>query len=249
MNQRGQRARHWIGQVSVPLGMQIAVRIRSGRSRLDLATRSGSTLPDTMSCLVMTGWHLVEPLEGVFVYTGHDEINVLVHPRSRVYGRHPEKITSVAAGIASAAYSQMTGHRTPFTATMWVGEGVDEVAAYFAWRLSTTQAAALDAQVRKSLTAAGMTPRDADAATRGMDTAARRAILTRHGVDWGEIPAWLRNGSAGWRIAMPVTGVDPRTGQQTTSLRRQWHLDLGLPDDPARFRGMLLTRGPIGECL
>jgi tRNA(His) guanylyltransferase len=66
---------------------------------------------------------LVEELGGLAAYTESDEISVLLHRDWDLFGREVEKLVSVSAGIASAAFTLTAGLAGHFDSRVWLGTG------------------------------------------------------------------------------------------------------------------------------
>lgn len=88
---------------------------------------------DTL-CMVAAAEALVVELEGSYAYTESDEISVLLSPRWDLFDRSVEKLVSVSAGIASAAFTHACGEPAHFDSRVWLGTGVSDVVDYFRWQ-------------------------------------------------------------------------------------------------------------------
>jgi tRNA(His) 5'-end guanylyltransferase len=55
-----------------------------------------------------------------------------------------EKLVSISAGLASAAFTHASGEVVCFDSRVWVGAGTEDVADYFAWRQADAAQCALN---------------------------------------------------------------------------------------------------------
>jgi tRNA(His) 5'-end guanylyltransferase len=80
-----------------------------------------------------------------------------------------------------------------------------------------------------SLRQNGSSAREATSALRRATSAEQNELLWQHGINFNDVPAWHKRGAGlSWQ-AYEKPGVDPRTGAETTAVRRRLHLDNELP--------------------
>jgi len=226
----GQRDREWFRTLTIPAGMWAIVRVDGrGFSRMT-EERFDKPFDERLHTHMITAAReLVADLGAVYGCTHSDEISVLLAPSSDLFGRSAEKLVSVAAGVASAAFSMDAGFAACFDARTWIGAGLPDVLDYYAWRQADATRSALGTCCYWTLRQAGYTGRQATAAMKGADPAQLAELLSGHGVSFGDLPAWQRNGAGLYWDAAAASGHDARPGQETAVRRRPLRVDEELP--------------------
>lgn len=172
---------------------------------------------------------LLEHFGGIYAHTHSDEISIALPPEWEQFGRRLESILSVAAGVASAAFTHADGEAAHFEARVWEGATAREAAAYFRSRQEDARRGALHAWCHWALCRDGM---DAGAATlelEGKGREARVELLARHDIAFDEVPAWQRHGVALYYGAQERDGYNPHTHARTKAIRRVLRRDFELP--------------------
>ncbi len=105
--------------------------------------------------MVGTAQALLTELGAVYAYTESDEISLLLDPGFDLFGRSVEKLVSISAGIASAAFTQATGEPAHFDSRLWLGTTVADVIDYFSWRQADAARCALNGWCYWTLRKAG----------------------------------------------------------------------------------------------
>lgn len=120
-----QRAREYFHALVVPPGAWTVVRMDGrGFSRFT-ERRFDKPFDDRFSDLmVTTAQAVLTELGGRHAYTESDEISVLFDPSLDLFGRGVEKLVSISAGIATAAFTHAASEPAHFDARLWVGVGV-----------------------------------------------------------------------------------------------------------------------------
>ncbi|MBP2478173.1 tRNA(His) 5'-end guanylyltransferase [Crossiella equi] len=172
---------------------------------------------------------LLTELGARFAYTQSDEISVLLPRDSGLFGRRQEKLVSVSAGLASAAFTQAAGVFGHFDSRVWLGAGPCAVADYFSWRQADAARNALNAWTYWTLREEGRSSGEATRSLRGVSTRVRQDLLARRGVRFEELPAWQRRGIALWWREVPARGFDPVRAVPVTTTRRRVHVERDLP--------------------
>lgn len=54
-------------------------------------------------------------------------------------------------------------------------------------------------------------------------------VRFQHGINFNELPAWQKRGIGAYWETIAKSGLDPRSGQATTAIRRRLTVDLELP--------------------
>jgi len=181
----------------------------------------------------------------VYGCTHSDEISVALPPDSQLFGRGLEKLVSVSAGICSASFTAAAALPAHFDSQVWIGNSAGDVADYFSWRQSDASRTALSTWCYWTMRQAGVTARQATAALKGASTAQQNELLYQHGINFNDIPSWQRRGISMHWEDYSKPGNDPRTGAETTAIRRRLKIDDQLPvkDEYHAMVTHLLTSG------
>ncbi len=226
----GQRAREYFHSLTVLPGAWTVIRLDGrGFSRFTeqhFAKPFDERFADHMAVTAET---LLRELGGRYAYTESDEISVLLDPDFDLFGRSVEKLVSLSAGLASAAFTQVAGHPAHFDSRLWLGTGIGDVADYFSWRQADAARCALNGWAYWTLRNAGRSSREAGKALEGTGTAEKNELLFRYGVNFTEVPAWQRRGIGLWWELTPHTGHDPVRGVDVVTERRRIRVERDLP--------------------
>lgn len=225
-----QRAREWFHAMTMPPGSWTVLRVDGrGFSRLT-EEHFSKPFDDRMHQHMTTvAEALVTELGGAYGCTHCDEASVLLPPDSDLFGRSQEKLVSVSAGIASAAFTAAAGTPGHFDSRAWIGATVPDVADYFSWRQSDAARSALGSWCYWTLRQAGRTGPQATAELTGVSASGLNELLHQHGINYNDVPAWQRRGTGLYWQDHSKTGHDPRTGTETVTTRRRLHADDHLP--------------------
>ncbi|GAA4601466.1 tRNA(His) 5'-end guanylyltransferase [Actinoplanes octamycinicus] len=226
----GQRAREYFHRLTVLPGAWTVLRLDGrGFSRFT-EEHFGKPFDERFAGhMVSTAETLLGELGGRYAYTESDEISVLLDPGSGLFGRGVEKLVSVSAGLASAAFSLAVGKPAHFDSRVWLGTGVGDVADYFSWRQADAARCALNGWCYWTLRKAGKSRREATRELDGASTADKNELLFRHGINFNEVPAWQRRGVGLWWERVPHTGHDPVRDMAVTTERRRLRVERELP--------------------
>jgi tRNA(His) guanylyltransferase len=225
-----QRDREWFHALTVPPGMWTVIRVDGrGFSRL---TEEHFTKPfdeRMRQHMLAAATALMTEFGAVFGATHSDEISIALPPGSGLFGRVQEKLVSVSAGVCSAAFTSAAGLPGHFDARIWIGASAEDVTDYFSWRQADAARSALNMWCYWTLRHAGETARQVTASLSGAGTSQQNELLFQHGINFHEIPAWQRRGTGLYWQSSEKPGLDPRTGQATTAIRRSLHIEDQLP--------------------
>lgn len=225
-----QRAREYFHSLRVLPGAWTVIRV-DGRGFSRFTEQRFDKPFDARFCdlMVVTAHALLTELGGRYAYTESDEISLLLDPASDLFGRSVEKLVSISAGIATAAFTHAATEPAHFDARLWVGVGVEDVADYFSWRQSDAARCALNGWCYWTLRKDGQSPRQASGALEGASTAEKNEMLFRHGINFNDLPTWQRRGIGLWWETYEHPGFDPIRGIDVTTTRRRTKIERELP--------------------
>ena len=195
--------------------------------------------------MVETARALLDGLGGIYAYTESDEISLLFRPEWSLFDRELEKLVSVSAGIASAAFTSGAGLPAHFDSRVWLGATEDLVVDYFRWRQSDAGRCALNGWCYWTLRKAGQSVGQATAALEGTSFSEKNELLFRHGINFNDLPLWQRRGVGLYWETYEKEGFNPKKRERVTAIRRRVRIDRELPmrDDYARFLERLVQPG------
>lgn len=195
--------------------------------------------------MAVTAAALLREFEGSYAYTQSDEISVLLPRATGQFKRSVEKLVSLTAATASAAFTQISGHKVAFDARLWVGESVEDVVEYFAWRQADALRNALDTCVYWALREQGLTAPQTQRRMSGLARAEKEEQLRTYGPAFDQRPAWQRRGVGVWFETVPRAARHHRTRQPVIELRRRLHHEFSLPEgeDYRQLVAGLASRG------
>ena len=230
----GQRAREWFHSLAVLPGAWAVLRV-DGRSFSRFTEhRFDKPFDERFSQLmVTTAETLLTEFNARYAYTESDEISVLLDPSSQMFGRSLEKLVSVSAGAASAAFTHAAGERAHFDSRIWLGTSTDDVVDYFSWRQADANRCALNGWCYWTLRRSGQSKQDATRALERSTIADKNELLSSHGIDFGELPRWQRRGIGLWWEKYDHPGYDPLRRKEVKATRRRVHTERDLPMEAA----------------
>ena len=225
-----QRAGEWFHTLTVPPGMRTVIRVDGRAFSRFTAERYGKPFdPEFSALMVRTAETLFAELGASYAYTESDEISVLLPAAADLFGRSVEKLVSISAGLASAAFTLSSGEAVCFDSRVWIGAGAEDVIDYFAWRQADAARCALNGWCYWTLRNAGQTAAEATRALRHSKTAGKNELLFRHGINFNDVPAWQRRGIGLWQEEYERAGYDPIREVEVTATRRRIHVERDLP--------------------
>lgn len=180
-------------------------------------------------CMIEVCKALMTEMQGIYAFTESDEASILFPPNWQMFDRELEKIVSISAGLASAAFTQACGEPAHFDSRIWLGANVDAVVDYFMWRHFDTARCCLNGWVYWTLRNAGEDVASATAQLERKSTAWKNEVLFQHGINFNEIPLWQKRGLGFLWEEFEKEGVNPVTNEPTTTVRRRIKVDDALP--------------------
>ncbi len=188
---------------------------------------------------------LLTDFQGLYAYTMSDEISLLLPREWDLFGRVVEKIVSISAGLASAAFTRACGEPAHFDSRVWLGVDERAVMDYFRWRQADAERNALHSWCYWTLRKSGVTAAEA---VRQLDRSAKSfktALLSRHGVAFDNVVAWQRRGVGIYWESYEKEGFDPIARKAVFASRRRLTANMDLPanEDYDALVRQILTDG------
>ncbi|WP_244162384.1 tRNA(His) guanylyltransferase Thg1 family protein [Amycolatopsis regifaucium] len=243
-----QREREWFHGLTVPPGSWTVLRVDGrGFSKFTEARFEKPFDPRFGAVMIETAQALMAEFAAPYVYTESDEISILLDPVADLFGRGVEKLVSISAGVASAAFTHAAGVPAHFDGRIWLGTTPDDVVDYFSWRQSDATQCALNGWCYWTLRKAGKSAREAGDVLEGAGIPEKNELLYAHGVNFTELPAWQRRGVGLYWETYERTGFDPVREREVAAARRRVRVERELPmkDEYRAFLGELLQ--PMGS--
>ena len=223
------RALEYFHDLRLLLGAWPVVRV-DGRSFSRFTERFEKPYDETFRDLMLaTAKTLLEELHGLYAYTQSDEISMLFPPTWDLFDREVEKIVSVSAGIASAAFTHQAGESAHFDSRVWLGVDSALVLDYFHWRQMDAARNALNSWCYWTLRKTGMDIAEATAELEGKSVAFKNELLFQNGINFNDLPVWQRRGMGLYWETYDKEGFNPLTQEKVTATRRRVRVDFELP--------------------
>ncbi|MFC0351978.1 tRNA(His) guanylyltransferase Thg1 family protein [Undibacterium danionis] len=179
-------------------------------------------------------WHTTAHLmqagfRAIYGYVQSDEISILLHPKDHTYGRKLRKILSVTAGEASACFSLAMGVHAAFDSRVSQLDDAALVMDYFSWRHEDAHRNCLNAHCYWRLRSEGVAPNVAQAQIAKLTLEQKCDLLSERGICFEDLPAWQKRGTGFYWQEQVSSGVNQKTGETVSVLRRALVKDEALP--------------------
>ncbi|GAA3936756.1 tRNA(His) guanylyltransferase Thg1 family protein [Actinomadura viridis] len=239
------REREWFHSLTLLPGAWAVIRVDGRGFSAYTEPRFDKPFDPRFSELMTeTARALLTEFSGRYAYTESDEISLVLDPATDLFGREVEKLVSVSAGIASAAFTHAAGEPAAFDSRIWMGTGTQDVIDYLSWRQADAARCSLNGWCYWTLRREGRTARQATRELERTGIPGKNELLYARGINFNDLPAWQRRGVGLWWETYDKAGHDPRSGAQVTATRRRVHVERELPMKDA-YRALvedLLTR-------
>lgn len=178
---------------------------------------------DTVKHLMTCGFNVI------YGYTESDEISLLFALREDAFSRKLRKFNSVLAGEASAKFSLLLGDLAAFDCRISQLPTQNDVIDYFRWRNEDAFRNALNAHCYWQLREENVSARKATNQLKGLGVAAKNEFLFKRNINFNDLPDWQKRGVGVYWENYEKMGYNPKTGEETTTQRRQLKVDYELP--------------------
>lgn len=187
--------------------------------------------------MINTTKALVEEFQAIYGFTESDEISLLLPPTWDLFDRELEKVVSVSAAAAASKMTELIAPRMPsgehkpimFDSRVCICPNEAAVTDYFRWRQSDATRCALNGYCYWTLRKEGMSARKASSTLDGKTQDAKWALLKEKGVNWEKVPNWQKNGTGLYWVKYPKMGMNPKTGETVSVVRRGIKIEHELP--------------------
>lgn len=165
----------------------------------------------------------------VYGYFQSDEISILLSQDDTTFNRKTRKINSVAAGEASAAFTNEIGRVAAFDCRVSQLPTDELVVDYFRWRQQDAARNSLNGYCYYTLRDNGFSKRTATSQLLHMSVSDKNQMLFEHGINYNDLPGWEKNGvGVNWEQYEKV-GYNPVANKECLSTRRTLTCDYELP--------------------
>jgi len=179
--------------------------------------------------MITTAKTLADELDAVYAYTESDEISMLLPPEWNFFDRELEKVVSVSAGIASAAFTLSCGKFAHFDSRVWVGINKERVIDYFRWRQADAARCSLNGWCYWTLRDKGSSVKEATEMLESKTPDYKQELLFQHGINFNDLPNWQRRGIGFYKELFQKEGFNPLTQKSTIATRQRIKVDMELP--------------------
>jgi tRNA(His) guanylyltransferase len=145
------------------------------------------------------------------------------------FDRKLEKVVSLSAGIASAAFTQACGAPVHFDSRVWLGADAALVVDYFRWRQAEAARCALHGWCYWTLRQAGRSVTEATVALQGASVSDKNELHFQHGINFNDLPTWQRRGVGLYWQEYRKAGYDPQQQRAVRAIRHRLTVDQVLP--------------------
>ncbi|HJJ92422.1 MAG TPA: tRNA 5'-guanylyltransferase [Methanocorpusculum sp.] len=181
-------------------------------------------------CMIKTVQALFEDsgLSPSFAYTFSDEISLYI--TSPIFDCRIEKLVSIAAGVASSAFTLFSGAQRPLSFDCRVVPiDKNQLVTYLACRQAEAWRNHINGYAHKLLRDMGLSTTDAQRRLNGMKSAELHELAFSLGVNLADTPTWQRRGIAMYRSIAVKDGYNPVSLEMVHVSRRVSVIDKELP--------------------
>ncbi len=160
---------------------------------------------------------LLVELQGIYVYTGSDEISIVCAPDWDLFDRRAEKLVSLSASIAGVAFSLAGALSGQFDSRVLSFPALEDVCDYFLWRQLDVERCALQTLCYWTLRKAGMSAKKATTALTSAGHTEQLALLSARATTF--TASWQQTGVGLFWERYEKTGYNPISQQHVQAVR------------------------------
>jgi tRNA(His) 5'-end guanylyltransferase len=189
--------------------------------------------------MLHTASSLLTQLEGIYCYTGSDEISLILPPNWSMFDRRLEKIVSISASIASSSFTLASAFKhkfikqpSQFDSRVVAFSSIDEVAQYCSWRIADVRRCAMHTFAYWKLRHKNISASKATKMLNGLSWQDKDTLLReQHGISFYEMVLWAQQGVGIYWETYQKTGYNPIKKEEVIAERRRTAvIDVGLGD-------------------
>lgn len=165
----------------------------------------------------------------IYGYTESDEISLLFAQDDNTFGRKLRKYNSILAGEASAKFSLLLQGLAAFDCRISQLPTKVDVIDYFRWRNEDAFRNALNAHCYWTLRKQGSNYQQATQKLQGLSVADKNELLFQNGINFNSLPNWQKRGIGLYWEPYTTNGLNPKTNQIISSIRKKIRIDYDLP--------------------
>ena len=180
--------------------------------------------------MVETVKHLMQcGFKVLYGYTQSDEISLLLDIGEHSFNRKERKINSILAGEASGKFTHLLGGVASFDSRVCQLPNKKLVIDYFRWRNEDANRNALNAHCYWSEREEGKSPKESSSRFERLSVAEKNEYLYQKNINFNDLPNWQKRGIGIYWEEYEKSGINKKTGEQTTTTRKQLKVDYDLP--------------------
>lgn len=158
-----------------------------------------------------------QDLNAKLVYTQSDELSLLLPQDTQLFDRRVEKLTTLAASLASVSFALHTQLPVQFDGRLWLGASLEQVRQYFLWRQHDATRCALSTLCYWTLRNEGLSASAANQQRHKSSVSQKNELLFARGINFNDLPVWQRRGTVTLWQSFDKEGFNPISGQTVTT--------------------------------
>lgn len=158
----------------------------------------------------------------IYAYTQSDEISLLFNLEENTFNRKLRKLNSTLAGIASAEFTFISGHKGSFDCRICQLPNIELVQDYFSWRQEDAYRNCLNAYCYWTLRHNDFSAGKATSLMNGLTNGKKLELLFSYGVNFQQIKDWHKRGTEFYYKTIMKEGWNPLLKETTLVLRKQF---------------------------
>jgi tRNA(His) 5'-end guanylyltransferase len=178
--------------------------------------------------MVAVAQALTAEFHGRLAYTQSDECSVVLDPGFNLFGRSVEKLISIAASTATAAFVLSSGDAVTFDARICAYAASSTIVDYLTWRQEDCWRCCVNGWAYWTARNEGSSPAEATKQANG-DSQHKHDFLMARDINVARVPGWQRGGVLVARETYLKEGLNPQTQEATQTTRSRLGVQTELP--------------------